>query len=436
MVKFEVRARDVPKEQEDASLKPVPHAPRQPSPSTPPGPSPRPPPPELLIRVHAIALNPADATFAARPLASSLRVLGSDFAGEVVSSSTPSNDPRCRPGARVAGFLQGACSANERPGAFAEFISAASDLVWLLPDGMTYQEAAAVSLCALTGAQAVFPRLGLPCPFFRESEKPLPGDETQGHEKEGVTLLIYGASTSIGLYAAQWARLSEKYSGRRITLVGVASTKHHEMLRREPYVYDVLVDYKDEGWVNTVRAATPGGRGVDLGIDAVTEGRTVYDVDGLLRDDANSRFCVFRAPGASGYKLEDLRVRPEYGNAWDAFGVELEYYQGEIPRPFLFPLGHSSITISADPQAKAFAEAMFKFLTDGAREGKTLVRPNPVRKLPGGLSEKIARDGFYLLRPELMGPVLGVEVPRTEEYMRPISGGETRVQIHLTSVRS
>ncbi|KAJ6569060.1 chaperonin 10-like protein [Mycena capillaripes] len=363
---------------------------------------------ELLIRVHAVALNPADATFAARPLASSLRVLGSDFAGEVVSSSTASNDPRCRPGARVAGFLQGACSANERPGAFAEFVSAAPDLVWLLPDDMTYQEAAAVSLCAVTGAQAVFPRLGLPCPFFREGEKPLPGDETQGREKEGVTLLIYGASTSIGLYAAQWARLSEKYSGRRITLVGVAGTKHHEMLRREPYAYDVLVDYKDEGWVDTVRAATPGGRGVDLGIDAVTEGRTVYDVEGLLRDDPNSRFCVFRAPGASGYKLEDLRVRPEYGNAWDAFGVEVEYYQG--------------ITIPADPQAKAFAEAMFKFSTDGAREGKTLVRPNPVRKLPGGLSEKIARDGFYLLRPELMGPVLGVEAPRTEEYMRPISG--------------
>jgi hypothetical protein len=69
----------------------------------------------------------------------------------------------------------------------------------------------------------------------------------------------------------------------------------------------------------------------------------------------------------------------------------------------------AGITIPADPQAKPFAEAMFKFLTDSACEGKTLVRPNPVWKLPGGLSEKIARDGFYLLRPELMGPVPGVE---------------------------
>lgn len=79
-------------------------------------PLPTPGPKELLVQVHAVALNPVDAQYVANPLApeGSDRVVGSDFAGEVVQlgeslsgDSTLGDDGRVHVGARVAGFLQG-----------------------------------------------------------------------------------------------------------------------------------------------------------------------------------------------------------------------------------------------------------------------------------------------------------------------------------------
>ena len=83
-------------------------------------PKPTPAPSELLVRVHAIALNPVDALYTANPLGKTGRVVGSDFAGVVEDAAT--DNPATMIGKRVAGFLQGACSANDRPGAFAEYL--------------------------------------------------------------------------------------------------------------------------------------------------------------------------------------------------------------------------------------------------------------------------------------------------------------------------
>ncbi len=83
-------------------------------------PIPEPKPNELLVRVHAVALNPVDAVYVARPIAAQPeRVVGSDFAGEVVrvpDALRGSADPRLRVGARVAGFLQGGEPASLTPG--------------------------------------------------------------------------------------------------------------------------------------------------------------------------------------------------------------------------------------------------------------------------------------------------------------------------------
>lgn len=94
-------------------------------------PDPRPLPNELLIRVEAVALNPIDSLYTINPLAATGRVVGSDFAGVVddLSETVPSTSKLKRRD-RVAGFLQGACSVNERPGAFANCVVCPWDLVW------------------------------------------------------------------------------------------------------------------------------------------------------------------------------------------------------------------------------------------------------------------------------------------------------------------
>jgi NADPH:quinone reductase-like Zn-dependent oxidoreductase len=41
---------------------------------------------ELLIEVHAIALNPVDALYTSNPLGATGRIVGSDFVGKVISA--------------------------------------------------------------------------------------------------------------------------------------------------------------------------------------------------------------------------------------------------------------------------------------------------------------------------------------------------------------
>jgi NADPH:quinone reductase-like Zn-dependent oxidoreductase len=73
-------------------------------------PTPAPGPGEVLIRVHAVALNPVDALYVEDPIAQQeYRVVGTDFAGVVVGANAhlDTEDGRARNGTRVAGFLQG-----------------------------------------------------------------------------------------------------------------------------------------------------------------------------------------------------------------------------------------------------------------------------------------------------------------------------------------
>lgn len=74
-------------------------------------PIPNPGPLELLIRVHAVALNPVDALYVAHPIRQSDqeidRVVGSDFAGEVVSLGDKVASSEWKVGERVAGLVQG-----------------------------------------------------------------------------------------------------------------------------------------------------------------------------------------------------------------------------------------------------------------------------------------------------------------------------------------
>ncbi|UNI21594.1 hypothetical protein JDV02_007569 [Purpureocillium takamizusanense] len=363
-------------------------------------PRPSPGPGEVLIRVQAVALNPVDELYVSKPIATQeKRVVGTDFAGVVESASsdlTDSADPRTRRGTRVAGFLQGACSTNDRPGAFAEYIVAPYSLIWELPDSLSFEAASTVSMCGLTAAQGLFPRLGLPCPFGN-----LGGTSGVGNDQQTLNVFLYGSSTSLGLYAAQFVQLSASASGRRIRLIGAASASKHDFLRAKPYSYDVLVDYRDTDWVDQVKAAT-GGKGADLAMDCISEQSTIYKTAEALHSSA--KLAVFRGPAGGGYDIAKVKVKPIYGAVWEGLGVEIGYNAGIIP---------------ANPEAREFATHFFNFLSSQAREDKVVLEPNPVRAMPGGL-ERITLDGFALLG---SGSVASrTALKRDEPYMKPISG--------------
>lgn len=397
-------------------------------------PIPTPGPNELLIAVRAIALNPVDALYTAQPLAATGRVIGSDFAGLVVArgpsdpttstsssanatnGSNNSNLPSLlrrsstalstviNRGERVAGFLQGACSVNDRPGAFAEYVVCPADLVWRIPGHMSFEEAAGLSLCGLTAAQGLFFRLGLDAPFQWEDEseegvlrrvesETSRGEEVVEDDGDNFSFFVAGASTVVGMCVAQLVRRSAEVSGKRVRLIGAASPRNWDLLKAEPYGFEELVDYRDPTWPKQVRQASGGG--VHFAYDAISEGATVRDVSSTLRQ--GGKMAVVRSREAGAWEPEGVAAEPIYGAVWEGLGEDIQYQKFMV---------HTS------PAKRSFATSFFKYLSDGGQ-----LHPNPVRIMPGGL-EKVVEDGF-----ELLGTgVADRSHERIEEHMRPISG--------------
>ncbi|KAF4962232.1 hypothetical protein FSARC_9684 [Fusarium sarcochroum] len=357
-------------------------------------PIPEPGPSEILVRVGAVALNRVDWLYTANAVAEQdYRVVGSDFAGEVAkvgSGLGNVDDPRVKVGTHVASFVQGACSINDRPGAFAQYVCVEWDLAWHVPDNMSFEEAAGISMCGLTAAQGIFSRLQLPCPF----------SETEGFSRLGlksgdpVNILIYGATASLGLFAVQLVRMSEKVSGTRINLIGAASASKHALLRAKPYAYDVLIDYHDADWTEQVKESTESTGSVHYAVDAISVSPTVEQVESVLA--LEGRFAVYRSPTLGKFDINKLRVKPLIGAVWEGLGVEI---------------GYQGMSIPANPQARKFAAEFFKFLGSEASQGIVKLESNPVRQMPGGL-DKIAEEGLPLVSPTKVPGVRAVSAEK------------------------
>ncbi len=157
----------------------------------------------VLVRVRAAAVNPYDWHFVrGEPyfmrLVAGLRApknnrLGVDFAGEV--EAVGKDVASFQPGDQVYGFADGA---------FAEYLSAPQSAMAIKPANLSFEQAAAVPLAALTALQGL-----------RDS----------GQLQAGQRVLIIGASGGIGTFAVQIGR----EMGAHVT--GVCSTPNVELVR-------------------------------------------------------------------------------------------------------------------------------------------------------------------------------------------------------------
>jgi len=165
-----------------------------PAPYTPPGPG------EVVVRVRAVAVNPVDGIpgLAYRLILPWLRfpaIVGGDVAGEVVE--TGPGEIRLRPGDRVLGLAAGLEPDRNRAaeGAFQHYAVLMSDLVAPIPGDLEFERAAVLPLTLSTAATGLFQadHLGLPLPTIDPPDR-------------RATVLIWGASTSVGSNAVQLAR--------------------------------------------------------------------------------------------------------------------------------------------------------------------------------------------------------------------------------------
>lgn len=112
---------------------------------------------EILVEVQAASINPTDAKRRANGTGPVPKTTGSDFAGVVAETGTNINEFEA--GDRVCGT--GLHTTRFQQGSFTEYVSVPSDIITSLPDGISFNEGAAVALVGVTAWVGLVDRAGL-----------------------------------------------------------------------------------------------------------------------------------------------------------------------------------------------------------------------------------------------------------------------------------
>ena len=96
---------------------------------------------QVLVKIHAVALNLADWKTLDNPIFPP-GIHGCDFARTITQKIGKSVRADLKQGDRVAGFLMQADPHYPNNGAFAEYVAAVGDLLIKIPESMSYTQAA------------------------------------------------------------------------------------------------------------------------------------------------------------------------------------------------------------------------------------------------------------------------------------------------------
>ncbi|MEQ7050191.1 NAD(P)H-quinone oxidoreductase [Paenibacillaceae sp. P-4] len=194
-------------------------------------PSPQPQAGELLIEVHAAAVNRTDivmregkAGYATNP------ILGVEVAGTVIEVNGEST---FKVGDRVMGLVNG--------GGYAEYAVMPMDRAIPIPDSFSFAEAAAIPEVFLTAYQTLY---------------------WIGKLQQGETVLVHAGASGVGTAAIQLAKQISKAT----VIVTAGSAKKLDFCRE--LGADVLINYKEQSFDEEVLRAT-NGQGADVILDFV-----------------------------------------------------------------------------------------------------------------------------------------------------------------------
>jgi NADPH:quinone reductase-like Zn-dependent oxidoreductase len=136
------------------------------------------------------------------------------------------------------------------------------------------------------------------------------------------TILVYSASTSLGLFAVQLARLITP----PLNVIATASPTNHALLLS--LGADSVFDYRSPTWVDDVKKASGGG--IDYAVDCISEDGTTGFVSQCFVEGESAapggekRIAVIRK-SAWDKNLVRKDVSPLYGAAWVGLGHEIVY---------------------------------------------------------------------------------------------------------------
>ncbi|MBI4081782.1 MAG: NAD(P)H-quinone oxidoreductase [Candidatus Lambdaproteobacteria bacterium] len=228
-------------------------------------PIPKPGPQQVLVRVRASALNRADAhqregNYALPPGESN--IFGLEMAGEV--ESWGSEVKGFRKGQRVFGLVGS--------GGYAEYCPIDHEMAMPIPEGWSFEQAAAVPEVFFTAQETVF---------------------TRGELRKGETALIHAGGSGVGTAAIQMAR----HAGARVFFTAGSAEK---IARGVALGAEAGINYKTQDFAVEVMKLT-NGEGVDFIEDFVGAPYFARNID-LLKLDG--RICFVARMGGSKVEFD------------------------------------------------------------------------------------------------------------------------------------
>jgi NADPH:quinone reductase-like Zn-dependent oxidoreductase len=218
---------------------------------------------EVLIKVKAIGINPADAIYRNSPtfithIFGKERpvVMGWDISGEVVGKSEHTDGFEL--GDSVFALLQNARG-------YAEFVAVNTALLAHKPENISFEEAAAAPMAGLTAWQPLVHGMNI---------------------KKGDKILIHGASGGVGHYAVQIAR----YLGAEVIATSSGRNRNFVMSLGA----DKHIDYQTENVWEIIKDVdfvfdTVGGETLEHSIDITKPGGTIISIVALTNKGLMSK---------------------------------------------------------------------------------------------------------------------------------------------------
>ena len=274
--------------------------------------------------------------------------MGCDFVGTV--ELIGKNVSRYKKGDTIAALIWGGETNGQ--GAYSEYTIADESISFKVPRSISSEAAATIPLACCTSWLALF------------SKGCLNIDRSSGQQ---TSVLIWGGSSSVGLYAIQIARQ------HNFNVVTVCSPKHHEKVKSLGANH--VFDYKSDDVVHRIKDTVPRLQYIFDTIGDKSSSTTASHALG----EAGGTLCTVR-PGKAN--TEDVSSRANVTDVlvWTAFLKDHQY------KEFRWPASEADHKLSAE-----LFNNLPQWLEDGTIEPNDTKVLHGLEKVPEGFQEY--RDG-------------------------------------------
>ena len=248
---------------------------------------------EVLVAVKAISINPVDVKtrqgkgVAGRYKGADPMILGWDVAGVVQESKSPAFE--------VGDEVFGMVNFPGQGKVYAEYVAAPADQLAIKPEGVSFEQAAATTLVALTAWQA-----------FADHSK----------LRAGQRILVHAAAGGVGHFAVQIAKHAGAY------VIGTASAANREFVLG--LGADVVIDYMEAPFEDVVKDVdlvldTIGGDNIERSLKVMKKGATIISIPSGANDGVKEKAAAMGMIGvtmmvqSSGEDMEHLASLLEEG---------------------------------------------------------------------------------------------------------------------------